>query len=177
MSVNTSNLGGPYNGFSAKQTIGNFQSGEHSITRRILRDSWNTPYATGVVEGQKRAIGPFRAVNNLGDFLGRQNYSCGGPNQISSSKTGTTSTIGSIPQQCDTTGIPPASTNVKFVSDSSDYIKLMIPCQSQYVICLPRGLYCILLKDHYVLISSQSPKFEPGVSLSITGSIISAFLI
>ena len=109
MSVNTSNLGGPYNGFSAKQTIGNFQSGEHSITRKILRDSWNTAYATGVVEGRKRAIGPFRAVNNLGDFLGRKNYSCGGPKQMTFT--------------CDSSNVPASSANIKFVSDSSDYIR------------------------------------------------------
>ena len=55
---------------------------------------------------------------------------------------------------------------------SSDHIKLMIPCQSQYVICLPQGLYCVVLRDHYVLISSYCPRPE---GFSITSSIISAF--
>ena len=119
----TNNLGGPFRGYSAPQTKSGFKTAEQVISRRVLRDSWNNALVSGTYKGQKATTGSFRLVNNLGDFLGRQNYSCGGPNQISSSKTGTTSTIGSIPQQCDTTGIPPASTNVKFVSDSSDYIK------------------------------------------------------
>lgn len=123
MKVNTSNLGGPYQGFSAKQTIGNFQSGEHAVTRKILRDSWNTSYATGVVEGRKRAIGPFRAVNNLGDFLSRKGYSCGGPNPTPISKPGRRHIIGNMINNCDGTNIPASSTNVKFVPDASDYIK------------------------------------------------------
>lgn len=119
----TNNLGGPFRGYSAPQTKSGFKSSEQVLSRRVLRDSWNTAYSSGVYNGQKTQIGSFRLVNNLGDFLSRRNYSCGGPNQISSSKTGTTSTIGSIPQHCDTTGVPASSTNVKFVSDSSDYIR------------------------------------------------------
>ena len=105
----TNNLGGPFRGYSAPQTKSGFKTAEQVISRRVLRDSWNNALVSGAYKGQKASTGSFRLVNNLGDFLGRQNYSCGGPNQISSSKTGTTSTIGSIPQQCDTTGIPPAS--------------------------------------------------------------------
>lgn len=119
----TNNLGGPFRGYSAPQTTSGFKSSEQVMSRRVLRDSWNTAFAGGVYNGHKSTIGSFRAVNNLGDFLSRKNYSCGGPNQVNSSKTGTKSTIGSIPQQCDATGVPAASTNVKFVSDSSDYIK------------------------------------------------------
>jgi hypothetical protein len=114
-------LGEGKKGVSAKQTLSGVKSSEDAITRRVVRDSWNTAYAKGNVEGYKRSIGPFRAVNNLGDYLSRKDYSCGGPNQVNASKPGLH--IGSIPQQCDGTGIPPSSTNVKFVSDSSDYIK------------------------------------------------------
>ena len=49
------------------------------------------------------------SVNNLGDFLGRTNYSCGGPKQMTFT--------------CDSTGVPSSSANVKFVPDSSDYIR------------------------------------------------------
>ena len=102
-------LGGPYNGHSSKQTINTKRDSENAITRKVVRSSWNTPYATGTYEGQKRIITPFRAVNNLGDFLGRQNYSCGGPKQMAFT--------------CDNSNIPASSTNVKFVSDSSDFIR------------------------------------------------------
>ncbi len=102
-------LGGPYNGHSSKQTVSSKRDSESAITRKVLRSSWNTPYATGTYEGEKRVITPFRAVNNLGDFLGRKNYSCGGPNQMTFT--------------CDSSNVPASSTNVKFVPDSSDYIR------------------------------------------------------
>jgi hypothetical protein len=99
-----SNLGGGVQGFSAKQTINNYKDGQQTSTRDILRRSWNTAFATGTVNNQKRRITPFRAVNNSGDFLVRVNYDSKGPNP-------------------DNTGIPSASTNPKFVADSSDYVK------------------------------------------------------
>ena len=115
--------GGPYNGFSAKQTVNNYKTSEQAMTRRIVRSAWNTPYATGTYNGRKRAIGEFRAVNNLGDFLNRQNYSCGGSNQVNADKPGMKGIIGSIPQQCDATGVPASICNTRFVPDSSDYIR------------------------------------------------------
>jgi len=102
-------LGGPYNGHSSKQTVSSKRDGESAIARKVLRSSWNTPYATGTYAGEKRVITPFRAVNNLGDFLGRKNYSCGGPKQMTFT--------------CDSSNVPASSTNVKFVPDSSDYIR------------------------------------------------------
>jgi NADP-dependent 3-hydroxy acid dehydrogenase YdfG len=68
-------------------------------------------------------VGPFRAVNNMGDFLGRVNYSCGGPNTQNASKPGYSRLIRNVPQQCDPTGITVTTCNPKFVSDSSDYIR------------------------------------------------------
>jgi hypothetical protein len=73
--------------------------------------------------GQTPSVGPFRAVNSLGDFLGRVNYSCGGPNPQSASKPGYGRLIRSVPQQCDSTGVGVTTCNPKFVSDSSDYVK------------------------------------------------------
>ena len=102
-------LGGPYNGHSSKQTVSSKRDSESAITRKVLRSSWNTPYATGTYEGEKRVITPFRAVNNLGDFLGRKNYSCGGPNQMTFT--------------CESSNVPASSANIKFVPDSSDYIR------------------------------------------------------
>ena len=113
-----SSLGGGLQGISVKQTANSVRNSDHVMARRILRSSWNN---SNVTSGRK--IGAFRAVNNLGDVLNRQNYSCGGPNQVNSRPGIHGNDGGSIPQQCDGTGIAAASCNPKFVADSSDYIK------------------------------------------------------
>ena len=121
----TDNLGGPYQGYSAQQTRKGHNNFGDIATRTILRNSWNTPYAVGTIQGTdkkySRVITPFRAVNNSGDFLARINYSCGGSNQVNIDKPGMRGIIGSVPQQCDGTGIPASSCNPRFVADSSDY--------------------------------------------------------
>ncbi len=111
------------NGISAKQTLTNYKDGEQSLDRGVLRRGWNQLNATGTINGYKRVITPFRAVNNLGDFLARPNYVCGGPNQVNASKPGWKGHIGSIISQCDGTGVAGASCNPRFVSDSSDYVR------------------------------------------------------
>ena len=121
--VDTSVLGGPYNGYSPVQTINNSKTSEQTMMRRQVIKAWNTAYATGVYNGNTRVITPFRAVNNLGDFLARKNYVCGGPNQVNASKPGWKSRIGSIISSCDGTGVPSSTCNVKFVADSSEYTK------------------------------------------------------
>jgi hypothetical protein len=113
--------GGPFNGFSPQQTMSNEKDGEQSNVRSVLVNSWNTAYATGKFNGLNRVTTPFRAVNNSGDFLARVNYACGGPNPQSANKPGYGRLIGSLPSQCDTTGVPASSCNVRFVADSSDY--------------------------------------------------------
>jgi len=120
---NPTSLGGGQAGTSVKQTKINARGGEQALTRKILTKSWNTPYAAGEVNETRPVIGGFRLVNNLGDFLHRQNYSCGGSNQIRSNKPGLRSISGTIPQNCDSTGIPASSCNPKFVPDSSDYMR------------------------------------------------------
>jgi len=122
MSVPTNVLGGPYNGYSPAQTVTNYKDGEQVLSRRTVVKSWNTAYARGTYNGQGRITTPFRAVNNSGDFLGRVNYVCGGPNQVSANKPGWKGHIGSIINSCDTTGVPSSTCNVKFVADSSDYV-------------------------------------------------------
>ena len=113
--------GGPFNGWSPRQTIGNEKSSEQIMARRVLVKSWNTGYAGNTYNGNARIVTPFRAVNNLGDFLQRKNYVCGGSNQVSASKPGRH--IGSIISVCDNSGVPSSVCNVKYVPDSSDYIK------------------------------------------------------
>jgi len=108
-------------GISPIQTINNFKDSTNVMMRRVLRKSWNNPYATGKVNNMSRVITPFRAVNNLGDFLARPNYVCGGPNPTQRSRSFYQGRIGSIISRCDGTGIPASSCNTKFVADSSDY--------------------------------------------------------
>jgi hypothetical protein len=115
--------GGPFNGYSPQQTISSVKDSQQVSTRSILRRSWNGQFATGVSNGRNRITTPFRAVNNSGDFLGRVNYSCGGPNPTNLDKPGRGQSIGSVPQQCDGTGVPASSCNVRFVADSSDYVR------------------------------------------------------
>jgi hypothetical protein len=43
----SNDLGGPFQGFSAKQTVLNYKDGQQTTTRFILRTGWNTAYATG----------------------------------------------------------------------------------------------------------------------------------
>ena len=122
--TSTANLG--YQGYSPQQTTKGYNNYGDALTRRILRNGWNTQYAVGSMvgaNGQRIAgsITPFRAVNNSGDFLNRINYSCGGPNPQNIDRPGLRNILGSVPQQCDGTGIPPSTCNPRFVADSSDY--------------------------------------------------------
>ncbi len=94
-----------------------------TLLRAQLRSGWNNENAVGVINGKNRVVTPFRAVNNSGDFLSRENYICNGPNQLKSAKPGLANRMGSILSACDGSGVEAASTNVKFVADSSDYIR------------------------------------------------------
>jgi hypothetical protein len=116
-------LGGGITGISATQTITNYKDSEQTSMRSVLRNGWNTLYATGNVNGYGRVTTPFRAIMNSGDYLGRVQYSCGGPNPTSASKPGMKSNIGTMWSNCDSTEVPASSCNVRFVADSSDYTK------------------------------------------------------
>lgn len=120
-----SNLGGgPFNGYSPKQTINSYKDSQQVRTRKILRNSWNGHGAAGIEAGLNRIITPFRAVTNSGDFLSRRNYVCGGPNLSPPLNTPRSrGNLGGIFSVCDSTGVQAASCNTKFVYDSSDYTK------------------------------------------------------
>lgn len=120
--TSSANLGGPFQGYSPQQTLGNFKDSENVMARRVLVKSWNTAYATGTYNGKSRIITPFRAVNNSGDFLSRAEYVCGGSNQTNASRPGRKTSIGHIISRCDNSGVPASTCNVKFVADASDYI-------------------------------------------------------
>ena len=123
--TSTANLGGPFNGYSPQQTLTNYKNSEQVMTRRVLVKAWNGRGAVGTGgngNNYNRVVTPFRAVNNLGDFLGRQYYVCGGANQVNKTYPGRQGPIGSIISQCDNTGVPASVCNNRFVPDSSDYI-------------------------------------------------------
>jgi len=95
--------------------------------RFTLRQAWNGQAATGTVNGKKVAATPFRAVNNAGDLLNRVAYTSGGSNQVNTGRikiaANQTGNIlgGSIFAKPDGSGVPSATTNVKWVYDGSDY--------------------------------------------------------
>lgn len=123
MSLGGTNLGGGVQGIAPKQTVLNYKDGNQTMIRTQLRRAWNTSYATGKVNGKNRVITPFRAVNNSGDFLSRNNYVCGGSEPNSIHRGGIRKRFGSILSQCDGTGVEASNTNVRYVPDSSDYTR------------------------------------------------------
>jgi hypothetical protein len=99
---------------------------DYANIRLTLKQSWNTLYKSQI--GDKRLrITPFRAVTNSGDLLSRQNYSCGGSSSVQSRPNilGIKGHFGAILQNCDNSGIVASNCNVKYVYDSSDYVKYL----------------------------------------------------
>jgi hypothetical protein len=98
---------------------------EYENIRFTLKQAWNTSYPQQLRSSNlKLAQTPFRAVNNSGDLLSRQNYSCGGPTQTFQNRPGLFGLkghFGSISSKCDGTNVPPATCNTKYVYDSSNY--------------------------------------------------------
>jgi hypothetical protein len=112
---------------------------EFEHIRFTLKQAWNTKYPSQLKRANKKAIiTPFRAVNNAGDLLSRDYYSCGGSCQTPQSRPnmhGLKTHFGSISNSCvpgvvyssyqiDST-IPASACNTKFVYDSSDYIRFL----------------------------------------------------
>ena len=129
------NLGGGLPGLMPQPLIDHDNSNTFARTRFTLRDSWNTTSYSGS-SNAKRIITPFRAVNNAGDLLSRENYSCGGSCQTPQSRPGLNGLrqrFGSTSTSCQQSvvwstlqldnNIPSSTCNVKFVYDGSDYTK------------------------------------------------------
>lgn len=139
--VNNNNPGGAINGWVPKQTQlvdKRFQEYEH--IRFTLKNSWNTSYPRQLKRNKlnKTITTPFRAVNNAGDLLSRNNFSCGGSCQSFQSRPnvkGLKTHVGSVSVSCAPSAIynslqllkdiPAAACNVKYVYDSSDYTKFV----------------------------------------------------
>lgn len=132
------NSGGAINGYMPQQTQNvDKQYPEFEQIRFTLKNAWNTTYPSQLRrDNLKRPITtPFRAVNNAGDLLSRENYSCGGSCQSFQSRPGLKGLkqrFGSIQSTCIPSAaynslqlinnIPAAACNVKYVYDSSDYV-------------------------------------------------------
>jgi hypothetical protein len=102
-----------------------FKNSEDVMTRSILRGAWNNQFVNKTLNNKGRVTTPFRAVNNLGDFLGRQNYVCGGSTLSHRTFPGRMSFDRHVNNVCDGTGITGSSCNPKFVADSSDYVRYL----------------------------------------------------
>jgi hypothetical protein len=127
-------LGGGIRGIMPQPIIDHDNSDEFARTRFYLKDAWNTSSASGS-SYPKRIVGPFRAVNNAGDILSRQDYSCGGTCQSYQSRPGLNGLrgrFGSISASCTPSAlyssnqlnvnVPASACNGKYVYDGSDYI-------------------------------------------------------
>lgn len=128
-------LGGGFKGRMPQPLIIHDNSNDFAQTRFTLRDAWNTTSATGS-SYPRRITTPFRAVNNAGDLLSRQNYSCGGSCQTYQSRPGLKGLkqhFGATSNSCRADvfysaiqvnpNVPSATCNGKYVYDSSDYIR------------------------------------------------------
>lgn len=129
-------------GISVKKPYPTIGSQERGTTRRILREVWNggnSAAAEYAIQGGAKCINQrsFRAVMNAGDLMSRKNYSCGGPDMIGSGNPGsvkmTTKDGGQSKRNCNEAKdgcpngkqIPPATCNVKYVYDSSNYTRYL----------------------------------------------------
>jgi hypothetical protein len=136
--IQSNNPGGAINGWMPKQTqLTDKRYTEFEQIRFTLKNAWNTTYPSQLRRNNLKTTitTPFRAVNNAGDILSRQNYSCGGTCQTFQSRPGLkglSHRFGSISNTCTPSAIysniqmlnniPAAACNVKFVYDSSDYV-------------------------------------------------------
>jgi hypothetical protein len=136
--VRPANSGGAIRGYMP-QSIQNVDKRytQYEQIRYALKNAWNTTYPSQLRRNNltKSITTPFRAVNNAGDLLSRDNYSCGGSCQTPQSRPGLNGLknhFGSVSNSCTPSAsynslqlikdIPSASCNVKYVYDSSDYI-------------------------------------------------------
>lgn len=137
-------LGGGIRGRMPQPVVDHDNSDTFARTRFTLRNSWNTSTFSGS-KNPRCMITPFRAVNNAGDLLCRQSYSCGGPCQTFQSRPGMhglRQSIGANSTSCRADifwnapqldfKTPPSTCNGKYVYDSSDYIRFRRNQASNY---------------------------------------------
>jgi len=133
-----SSPGGAIQGYMPQSTYTtNKEYPEFEHIRFTLKNAWNTKYPSQLRNANiKHSITtPFRAVNNAGDLLSRDNFSCGGTIQSYQSRPGLKGLgqrFGSNSNTCIpssaynslqlNTSVPSATCNVKYVYDSSDYV-------------------------------------------------------
>lgn len=128
-------LGGGLPGLMPQPIIDHDNSDFFARTRFTLRDAWNTTAYSGS-SNPKRIITPFRAINNAGDLLSRENYSCGGSCQTPQSRPGLNGLgqhVGCVSNTCQPSvvwsaiqidnKVPSSTCNVKYVYDGSDYTR------------------------------------------------------
>jgi hypothetical protein len=97
------------------------RDGSLMAARRTVVKSWHNQFAVNSINGHARAQTPFRAILGTGDFLGRVNYTCGGPTPYVQKRPGISRMIQKYTDNCDGTGIPAVNTNVHAPTRSSDY--------------------------------------------------------
>lgn len=130
-------LGGGLKGYMPQPVVDHDNSDEFAQTRFTLRNAWNTTSESGS-SNKTRIVTPFRAVNNAGDILCRDAYSCGGPCQTFQSRPnvkGLKSHFGSVSKTCVpgvwysnlqlNPTVPASACNGKYVYDSSDYVRFL----------------------------------------------------
>lgn len=138
LAKNAKNAGGAIQGWMPQTTqLTDKRYPEYEHIRFTLKNAWNTNYKRQLrANNLKQSITtPFRAVNNAGDLLSRENYSCGGTCQSYQSRPGLRGLrqrFGSVQSTCVPSAaynslqlinnVPAAACNVKYVYDSSDYI-------------------------------------------------------
>ena len=127
-------LGGGIKGRMPQPLVDHDNTDQFARTRFTLRDAWNTTSYSGS-SNISRIVTPFRAVNNAGDLLSRQNYSVGGACQSFQSRPGLYGLRQRFGANQDTPSsviwsalqvnpaIPASTCNGKYVYDSSDYIR------------------------------------------------------
>jgi hypothetical protein len=139
--INPKNPGGAINGWMPQQTqLVDKRYPEYEQIRFTLKNAWNTTYPSQLKRDKLKTsiTTPFRAVNNAGDLLSRENYSCGGSCQSFQSRPGLkglSQRFGTVSSTCVPSAayntlqllsnIPSASCNVKYVYDSSDYTRYL----------------------------------------------------
>jgi hypothetical protein len=135
---NPKNAGGAIQGWMPQTTqLTDKRYPEYENIRLTLKSAWNNVYRRQLRRNDlnKSITTPFRAVNNAGDLLSRENYSCGGSCQSFQYRPGLyglRQRFGAVSNSCTPSAaynslqliknVPPASCNVRYVYDSSDYI-------------------------------------------------------